>query len=216
MIPKALRVLGNIWLYGAGFLILLCYGATWILDGFGAFLDLASPYNYSNFICIALTLAPAFFLQKMAGEIETKQYRKVLISGGAVFLSVAAVAAILIFATLRNSQFKDDASDGRTRKYQADSIRVKGKSATMYQHKNYFVTMTSGPVGSEGIPEIIQVGDVVTVKDSSIQVQYIFVTEFLVDMKYGSKILGKKGDVHCTIVQSREIVSGLMSQIVNH
>ena len=50
-------------------------------------------------------------------------------------------------------------------KSEATSIRVKGKSATMLsKHKNYLVTLASGPIGSEGIPEIIQVGDVVTGK----------------------------------------------------
>ena len=141
-------------------------------------------------------------LPRAADEIEEKHYRGALWSGGAVFLSVAVVAIMLMLATVGNSQSKNDASDGRTRKYEATSIRVKGRSALMYQDKNYFITQTRGPVGSEGIPETIKVGDVVTVKDNTIQVQHIFVTEFYEDMKYGNEILAEKGDVHCIVVQS--------------
>lgn len=128
--------------------------------------------------------------------------QKGLVVSRAVLLSVVAVAVFFALVFMNNGDNKNNSEGDQVRKFEATSIRVKGKSATMYQHKNYLVTLASGPVGSEGIPEIIQVGDVVTVKDSTIRVEHIVVTEFLKDMKYGKDVLGKKGDIHCTIVQS--------------
>ena len=204
MLAKTIRVFGKVWLFGACFVFLLGYGATWYQSGFGALQELLSPYNFSNLIAVAIALAPAYFFDKLAGEIEAKERRKAFRSVLGLFLSMGLLVLIVMLMSMKNNTNKEGDGDNRTREYQAISIRVKGKSATMYQHKNYFVTVTSGPVGSDGIPEFIQVGDVVTVKDSTIHAQYIFVTEVLEDMKYGNEILSRKGEVHCIIVQSRE------------
>lgn len=202
MLPKAIRFLGKVWLYGASFVISLSYGWIWYRHGFGSFRELVSPFNFWNYGAVIITLAPGFLLGKLAGEMEQGLNRKALRSLGAVLLSVVAVALFFAVVFMNNGDNKNNNESDQVRKSEATSIRVKGKSATMYQHKNYLVTLASGPVGSEGIPEIIQVGDVVTVKDSTIRVEHIVVTEFLKDMKYGKDVLGKKGDIHCTIVQS--------------
>lgn len=134
--------------------------------------------------------------------MEQGHNRKALWSLGAVLLNVVAGALFFAVVLMNNGDNKNNSESDQVRKSEATSIRVKGKSATMYQHRKYLVTLASGLVGSEGIPEIIQVGDVVTVKDSTIRVEHIVITEFLQDMRYGKDVLGKKGDIHCTIVQS--------------
>ena len=202
MISRIVGILGKVWLYGASLVISLSYGWIWYQHGFGALQEILSPLNFWNYIAVIITLAPGFLLGKLAGEMEQGQNRKALWSLGAVLLSVVAVALFFAVVLMNNGDNKNNSESDQARKFEATSIRVKGKSATMYQHKNYLVTLASGSVGSEGIPEIIQVGDVVTVKDSTIKVEHIVVTEFLQDMKYGKDVLGKKGDIHCTIVQS--------------
>jgi len=202
MLASAVRVLGTIWLYGAGLVILLGYFLILYQNGFGALQDILSPYNFTNLIAVTITLAPGYFLRKLAGEIKEKKHRKALLSLGAALLSIAAIAVIAAVALMGSKDRGKDNSNDRVREYRATSVRVEGKSATMYQHKNYLVTTISGPVGSAGIPEIIQLGDVIAVEGNTIQVQHIIVKEFLTDMKYGNEILGKKGDIHCTIVQS--------------
>jgi hypothetical protein len=57
----------------------------------------------------------------------------------------------------------------KTREYKVLSVRVRNSSATMHYHKNYYVTLVSGSVGKEGIPEVIRVGDTIRVKDRSIE-----------------------------------------------
>jgi hypothetical protein len=77
-------------------------------------------------------------------------------------------------------------------------------SATMYADRNYLVTSARGTVGSEGIPQVIKLGDKITVKDRSITVNHIFVTEIFEDMAWGGKTLGRRGDVHCLLVEKLE------------
>ena len=89
----------------------------------------------------------------------------------------------------------------KTREYEATAVRVRNNSATMYAHKNYYVTLVSGPVGKEGIPEAIKLDDRITVKGRSLTVKYIFVKEILEDMQWAGKFLARKGDVTCTIVE---------------
>jgi hypothetical protein len=47
----------------------------------------------------------------------------------------------------------------------------------MYEHRNYYVTRTSGPVGMEGIPSEIQLGDTVEVNGRQMRIGLIVVTE---------------------------------------
>jgi hypothetical protein len=96
------------------------------------------------------------------------------------------------------------ASAEQVRKSKADAVRVLNQSATMYESRNYFVTRVTGPVGKEGIPAVIRLGDVVTVKGTSIRVNHIFVTQYLVEMKWGKEVLARAGDVKCMIVESEK------------
>jgi hypothetical protein len=95
-------------------------------------------------------------------------------------------------------------ADRRTREYKATSARVLNNSAMMHERADYFVTHIRSAVGNEGIPDQITLGDTVTVKGKSIRVRHIFVTETLEDLKWGGKVLAKKGEVRCMIVEAEE------------
>lgn len=94
----------------------------------------------------------------------------------------------------------------KTREYKAASVRVLNRSATMHYQKGYMMTVVSGIVGSEGIPEVISLGDVIKVKGETLKVNHIFVTEYFVDMKWGKEVLARKGDIDCVIVEREEDV----------
>jgi hypothetical protein len=98
------------------------------------------------------------------------------------------------------------ASDEQVRKSKAHAARVLNQSATMYESRDYWVTRVTGPVGKAGIPDVIRLGNVVTVNGKSIKVNYIFVTQYLVEMKWGRETLARPGDVKCVIVESEKDV----------
>ncbi len=85
---------------------------------------------------------------------------------------------------------------------EAKKIIVKNHSATMYQHKNYYVTLSSGPIGSEGIPTAISIGDTVRVKDKQLTANHIFWTRYLERSEWLGKVLAEAGSVKCVIVQT--------------
>jgi len=86
-----------------------------------------------------------------------------------------------------------------TKEYNARKIQVIGGSAKMYYHDVGLVFSTSGAVGAQGIPKVINLGDLIMVKDKTVQANIILVTEHLRDMRYDGKLLAKKGQVTCTI-----------------
>ena len=94
--------------------------------------------------------------------------------------------------------------DDRMQEFNAKAILVLDSSATMYQHKNYYITQTSGPVGKEGIPNLIRLGDVIDVKGKRIKVNYIIVTHYLTDLVSGGNILARAGDIKCVIVETQK------------
>jgi hypothetical protein len=119
-----------------------------------------------------------------------------------VALPVAVVLVVFLGYAATASQ--DRKPYNKTREYKAASVRVLNRSAVMNQHKNYGITQTSGPVGRDGIHEVIRLGDVVTVKGQTVRIRHIFVTEIKEDMKWGGKVIAKKGDVRCVAVESEE------------
>jgi len=94
--------------------------------------------------------------------------------------------------------------DDRVQEFNAKAILVLNNSATMYQHKNYFIMQTSGPVGKEGIPNLIRLGDVIEVKGKRIKVNFIFVTHYLTDLVSGKNVLARAGDIKCVIVEAQK------------
>jgi hypothetical protein len=122
------------------------------------------------------------------------------------FPTTPAPLVLLFFAGVLIVAPRVMASDEQVRKSKAHAAKVLNQSATMYESRDYWVTQVTGPVGKAGIPEVIRLGDIVTVNGKSIKVNYIFVTHYLVEMKWGNEILARPGDVKCMIVQSEKDV----------
>ena len=92
----------------------------------------------------------------------------------------------------------------KRREYRASAIEVLNDSAAMHYHKNYFITVISGTVGSEGIPSVIRVGDRITVKDRTLKANYILATECLERMEWGGEVHCEAGQVYCVVVERPE------------
>ena len=94
----------------------------------------------------------------------------------ALVCSVTTVALIaLLPISLQWNELQNAREGGKAREYEAQSIRVKDHSATMYQYKDQSTATSSGPVGNEGIPESIQIGDAITVDGHTIRAKHILV-----------------------------------------
>jgi hypothetical protein len=113
---------------------------------------------------------------------------------------LVALTALMLFAT--PAVAGDSARD-----FYGESIQVIDKSATMISQRWVGVWAT-GPVGSDGIPEIISVGDVITVKNKTLVANVIIVTKVLKDMKWKGQFIAQKGDIYCTIAQTNEDIPG--------
>lgn len=88
-------------------------------------------------------------------------------------------------------------------KGEAKKIIVKNSSATMYQHKKLFITLSSGPVGrSAEIPTAISLGDVVFVQNKELTAKHIFWTRHPVRKEWQGKVLPEAGNVTCDIVET--------------
>jgi len=66
-------VLGKVWLWVAGALILLSYASIWWFEGFGKLQEILSPFNVWNLIAVILTLAPGFVLLKLGERIRDRR-----------------------------------------------------------------------------------------------------------------------------------------------
>jgi hypothetical protein len=196
-------MLAWVWLIAACSLILIGHASTWYRGGSAALRELFGPYIITNSIAVSLALAPAFFLSRLARGLQEKNRGKILLSAAALVVSVAALALmVLLPVTLEGNKSQHaEEENGKAREYQAQSIRVKDRSAAMYQYKDHSLT---GPMGNEEIPESIQIGDVVTVNGKTIRAQHILVKEILSDIRYGGQVLGKTGDTQCVITESPE------------
>ena len=118
--------------------------------------------------------------------------------GSRLFIALTAFFALTSFAGAHAQQ--------KTKEYKAGSIQVLKNSATMRFHTDYWITQVLGVVGEEGIPNTIELGDVITVEDGTLIVKHIFVTECLVDLKWGGEVLCEKGQVQCLLVERIEDV----------
>lgn len=202
MLVRTVRILAWVWLIAACSLILIGHALTWYRGGSAALGELFGPHIITNSIAVGLALAPAFFLSRLATGLEEKKRGKILLSVAALVVSVAAVAfVVLLPLTLEGNKSQHAGEDVKAREYQAQSIRVKDRSAAMYQYKDHSLT---GPVGNDEIPESIQIGDVITANGQTIRAQHILVKEILSDIRYGGQVLGKTGDTQCVITESPE------------
>jgi len=98
----------------------------------------------------------------------------------------------------------DRASGLAVEKGEAKKIIVKNNSATMYQHKKFYITLSSGPVGGVEIPTAISLGDTFFAKgpDKELTAKHIFWTRHLERAESQGKILAEAGSVTCVIVQT--------------
>lgn len=151
---------------------------------------------------MAMIVAPGFLLSKLADTVQTKRWASALVAGIALPLSLAVIA--WMFYVVRMSSKEQHQESKKTREYKVSSVRVMNGSATMYADTNYYVTFRRGPVGTEGIPAVVKLGDVIRVKDRSLTVNHILVTEILEDMSYGGKIFARKGDIRCLLIERLE------------
>lgn len=90
----------------------------------------------------------------------------------------------------------------------ATEIQVANNSATMFYQDDGWLTSTTGPVGSDGIPKTIKLGDTIRVKDKALVAKHIVVTYILEDMEWGGQVLAKKGDITCVIAESEKDFPG--------
>ena len=195
------RLIGQLWI-GLGVLpVVAILTLSWYRRGFGQAFAMLNPWDFKNYVTVAIILGPGLALVYLADALRQRTRRAVL-AGGAGLLIAGILFGVFVWAARRTHDGAD--ADDRTREYKAAAVRVLNNSAMMYEHRNYFVTHTSGSVGKEGIPDQIKLGDSVTVKGKTIRVRHIFVTDILEDLKWGGKVLARKGDVRCMIVESEE------------
>lgn len=91
-----------------------------------------------------------------------------------------------------------------TKEYNARRIQVIDGSARMrYSEVGFFGTKV-GDVGSKEIPEVINLGDHITIKGKTVQANIIKVTEHLRDMRWLGELLAKKGQVRCMVAATAE------------
>ncbi len=122
--------------------------------------------------------------------MKQKLKMKSLLQAGAMATLVTSFAA---------TAFAESARD-----YAASAVRVLENSATMLEHDVGWITTTSGPVGSEGIPDAIRLGDTITVEGRAVTANIIKVTEILEDMRYRGETFARAGEVSCVVASSEE------------
>lgn len=137
-----------------------------------------------------------------ADAVETRRRGSAL--GVGIALPVSLGVIVLAFYLTRMNSREAQQENKRTQDYGVSSVRVMNGSATMYADTKYYVTFRRGQVGKDGIPELVKLGDVVRVKDRSLTVNHILVTEILEDMSYGGKIFARKGEIRCLLLQRLE------------
>jgi hypothetical protein len=70
ILAKALRLVGTIWLWMAGALIISSHLIVLHMDGFWAFVNLLSPWNVASALTLDLTVAPGLLLHLAADQLE--------------------------------------------------------------------------------------------------------------------------------------------------
>ena len=96
------------------------------------------------------------------------------------------------------------AEEGTFSEFRASSVRVLNNSAEMRYHRDYLVDVVSGTLGSDGIPEVISLGDVIRVKDEAINVNYIFASRCSETIQLAGQVLCRAGQTSCVIVERPE------------
>jgi hypothetical protein len=113
--------------------------------------------------------------------------------------TVVAFAIAVICAAPATAQDKVE-------EFQAKAIEVVNDSAAMLYHADYWITVASGTVGKAGIPQVIRLGDTISVEDRKLQVNHIFAKRCLVRMEWDGQVLCEEGQVSCVAVERPEDV----------
>ena len=88
------------------------------------------------------------------------------------------------------------------RTFEITEARVVGDSAEYRYVDEKLITKISGSEGSVGIPEVLRLGDRITVNARSLTINYLSATECLKQMKYGGEVFCDKGQVTCVAYES--------------
>jgi hypothetical protein len=205
-LATVLRIMGWLCISVSVGIILISYGWTWYTRGFSSLQGLLSPFNTFNAIAVAITLAPGHFLLRLADAVKNR--RRQAREAGLVVLAFCVAGsffALTVFDVLgARTPSADGPRDPRVRESQATAIRVRNNSATMVERGSTLGSKWTGPVKGGPLPEIIRIGDTITLSGKSIRVGVIEVSEYLVDMKWGGEVLAQAGDVRCVIAASED------------
>ncbi|MEH2625947.1 hypothetical protein V1292_004002 [Bradyrhizobium sp. AZCC 1719] len=71
ILAKALRLMGTVWLWAAGLLIVSSHLVVLHLDGFWALVNLLNPWNIATALTLELTVAPGLLLHMAADQLTT-------------------------------------------------------------------------------------------------------------------------------------------------
>ncbi len=204
-LAKVIRGLGWLWVGLAALLNLAVHAMILVKQGFWALQEELSPFNVRHLLTVAITFAPGAILLMLADAIRQRRARRVLLAIVALPIAVGLVILLGVGVTALRETRKAAVSDRRTTEYKATAVRVVNRSAVMHEHRSGLLA-TTGPIGQDGIPDMLRLGDTVTVKGRTIRIRHIFVTEIHEDLKWAGKVLAKKGDIRCIAVESEDQV----------
>ena len=93
-----------------------------------------------------------------------------------------------------------------SRETKSNEVLILNNSAKMFQER-WKGTWITGPIGTEGIPKKIKIGDKISVENITITVRHIIVNHFIKDMpNWGGIKTPKKGDITCVLVETLDDV----------
>lgn len=202
---KLIRGLGWLWVGLAALLNLAVHTMILLKQGFWALQEELSPFNVRHFLTVAITFAPGAVLLMLADAIRQRSGRRVLAATVALPLAIGLVILLGVGVMVYRETRKTPVNDNRTTEYKATAVRVVNRSAVMHEHRTGILAST-GAVGQDGIPDVLKLGDVVTVKGRTVRIRHIFVTEIHEDLKWAGEVLARKGDVRCIAVESEDQV----------
>ena len=71
ILARALRLMGTVWLWAAGLLIVSSHLVILHLDGFWALVNLLNPWNIASMLTLDLIAAPGLLLHMAADQLTT-------------------------------------------------------------------------------------------------------------------------------------------------
>ncbi|MEH2533135.1 hypothetical protein V1277_000481 [Bradyrhizobium sp. AZCC 1588] len=71
ILAKALRLMGTVWLWAAGLLIVSSHLVILHLDGFWALVNLLNPWNIASVLTLHFIAAPGLLLHMAADQLTT-------------------------------------------------------------------------------------------------------------------------------------------------